>query len=162
MDIRAQIHMCVFIYTTTLKTDTQYFHIFLIYRKYQIYDVMAVNSFLVFHFFIGAQLLYTAVSVSAIQQSESAIRINPLFRGFPSLIRSPQSAEYSSPCYRVGSHQLCILYTAVCMCQSQFPNSSHPLAPLWYPCTCSLHLCLYFCFTKKIIYTIFLDFTYMH
>ena len=45
---------------------------------------MTFFSFL-FYFIIGALLLYTAVSVSAVQQSESAIciHISPLF-GFPS------------------------------------------------------------------------------
>ena len=37
-----------------------------------------------------------------------------------------------------------------------------PLFPTWCPYSCSLHLCLYFCFANKIIYTIFLDSTYMH
>ena len=35
------------------------------------------------------------------------------------------------------------------------------LLPLWYPCICSLHLCLYFCFANKIIYDIFLGFPRM-
>ena len=39
-----------------------------------------------------------------------------------------------------------------------------PLSPLpsWYPYTCSLCLCLYLCFVSRFIYTILLDFTYMH
>ena len=36
----------------------------------------------------------------------------------------------------------------------------HPVSP-WYPYICSLCLCLYFCFANKIIYTIFLDSTYL-
>ena len=49
------------------------------------------------------------------------------------------------------------------MSQSQSPNSSHPrtFAPL-VSNVCSLCVCLYFCFAYKIIYTIFLDPTYMH
>ena len=53
----------------------------------------------------------------------------------------------------------------VSMCQSQSPNLSHlPLVygtkvqvpfPAWYLYVCSLHLCLYFCFASKVIYTIF-------
>ena len=48
------------------------------------------------------------------------------------------------------------------ICQSHSSNSSHhhPLPP-WYPYICSLRLCLYFCFANKIIYTIFLDSTYV-
>ena len=40
--------------------------------------------------------------------------------------------------------------------QSQSHSSSHPCAfSPWYPYICSLHLCLYFSFANKIIYTIF-------
>ena len=35
-----------------------------------------------------------------------------------------------------------------------------PLFPAWYSYTCTLQLCLYFCFANKFIYTIFLDSTY--
>ena len=55
--------------------------------------------------FIGLELLYNAVLVSTVQQSESAvhIHISPLFwLSFP--FRSPQSTEQSSLCYTVGSH----------------------------------------------------------
>ena len=53
------------------------------------------------------------------------------------------------------------IYT-VYMCQPQSPvHPSQPPLPLWCPYSCSLHLCLYFCFASKIIYTIFLDSTYM-
>ena len=82
--------------------------------------------FLIINFFIGVQFLYNAVSVSAVQQSESAICIHiyPLFWiSFP--FRSPQSTEQSSLCYTVGSHQLSVLYIVVYICQSQSPNSSH-------------------------------------
>ena len=37
-----------------------------------------------------------------------------------------------------------------------------PPLPSWCPYICSLHLCLYFCFASKIIYTIFLDSICMH
>ena len=50
-----------------------------------------------------------------------------------------------------------------CMCQPKSPNSSQP-HPI--PCLASIHLsttyCHYFCFADKIIYTIFLDLTFMH
>ena len=49
------------------------------------------------------------------------------------------------------------------MCQSKSPNSSHP-QPI--PRLASIYLsttyCHYFCFANKIIYTIFLDSTFMH
>ena len=113
---------------------------------------------LFFLFFIGVQLLYNVVLVSAVQQSESAIciHISTLFWiSFP--FRSPQSTEQSSVCYTVGSHQLPILYIVVYICHFQSPNSSH--LP-WYPYVYSLPLCLYFCFTNKFICIIFLDSTY--
>ena len=43
--------------------------------------------------------------------------------------------------------------------RSQAPDSPLPPFPLWGPCVCSLHLCLYFCFASKTIYTSFLDTT---
>ena len=49
----------------------------------------------------------------------------------------------------------------VYMCQPRAPSSSHPPSPLWYPYICSLYLYIYFCFANKMIYTIFLDSTYM-
>ena len=45
-------------------------------------------------------------------------------------------------------------------CQYQSPNVFHA-TPVGIH-VCSLHLFLYFCFANKIIYTIFLDSTYMH
>ena len=59
---------------------------------------------------------------------------------------------------------LSILYieSAVCVCQSQSLNSSHPLSPSWYPQAYFLCLCLYFCFADKITFTIFLNSTHMH
>ena len=109
--------------------------------------------------FIGVQLLYNVVLVPAVQPGESAIciHISPLWISFA--LRSPQSIAQSSLCYTVGSHQLSILYIVVYICQSQTPNSFCPsLFPPWYPYICSLHLCLYFCFVNKIIYTKFFGF----
>ena len=71
-----------------------------------------------------------AVLVSAVQQSESAIYIptSTFFRiSFP--VRSPQITEQRSLCDTVGSHQLSVSYMVVYICQSQSPNSSHPLLP---------------------------------
>ena len=98
-----------------------------------IFSYKSMVSFF-FLIFIGVQLLYNILLVSAIQQSESAIRIHisPLFWiSFP--FKSPQSDEQSSLCYTVGSHQLSILYivSTVYICQSQSPNSSYPaISPL--------------------------------
>ena len=103
--------------------------------------------------------------VSAVQQSESTICMHlppPFWISFP--FRSAQNTEYSFLCYIVGSHQLSILYkiSIVYICQSQTPNSSHLSFSSWYPYICSLSLCLYLSFTNKIIYTIFINSTYMY
>ena len=47
------------------------------------------------------------------------------------------------------------------ICQSQPPNLSQLPLPSCCPYICSLHLCLYFCFANKTIYTTFLDSTYI-
>ena len=54
-----------------------------------------------------------------------------------------------------------LLHTVVYTCQSQFPNSYHPPFPAWCPYTCSLCLCLYFCFANRFLCPTFLDSTYM-
>ena len=33
------------------------------------------------------------------------------------------------------------------------PTHPTPPSPLWYPCVCSLRLCLYFCFADRFTYT---------
>ena len=83
--------------------------------------------------FIGVQLLYNVVLISAGPQSESVIHVHtstPFWISFP--FRSPQSTEQSSLSSTVCSHWWSILYTVsiVHMRQSQSPNSSHPSSPL--------------------------------
>ena len=66
------------------------------------------------------------------KQSESAIHIHPSTPPSISfLFRSPQIIE-QAPCAIV-----------VYVCQSQSPNSCHPLFPPWYPYICSLCLSLF-------------------
>ena len=80
--------------------------------------------------FIGLQLFYNVVLVSAVEKSESATRIHIsplLWISFP--FRSPQSNEQCSLCYTVGSHQLSILYVVVYICQINLPIHPTPLSP---------------------------------
>ena len=85
--------------------------------------------------------------------------------------RLPQCIRQSSLCCTVCSHLLPILYKVSIMyvCRSQSPNASHPHTfPAWYPYVDTMYgfgspcLCLCFCLADKIVYTIFLDSTYMH
>ena len=77
------------------------------------------------------------------QQSESAtpIHISLLF-WISFSFRSPQSIEYSSPCYIVDSHELPASYivSIVYIHQSQSPNSSHPSFPTSCPYVDSCNL----------------------
>ena len=99
-------------------------------NKYPVYlAYVFLFCFVFLLMFIGVQLLYNVVLVSTAQQNESAIHIHrssPFWVSLP--FRTPQCIKYSSLCYTVCSHQLSILYivSIVCMCQSQYPNSSHP------------------------------------
>ena len=96
-------------------------HIYLLFLKLNIYFKK---------FFVGVQLIFDVVLVSAVQQSESVIHtyISTLFQIlFP--YRPLQSIEQSSLCYTVGPYQLSILYLVVCICQSQSPNLSLPPLP---------------------------------
>ena len=96
--------------------------------------VFSVNSFfsrIFFLIFIGVQLLYNVVLVSAVQQSELATRvhISPFLKIFFSF-RSPRSIEYSSLSYTIDSHnQSSIMHSDVYMsvAVSQFIPS--PTAP---------------------------------
>ena len=68
---------------------------------------MVVLFLFIYLFSIGVQLLYTAMSISAVQQNETVMHLNisPLFWiSFP--FRSPHSNEQSSLCYPIGSNQL--------------------------------------------------------
>ena len=133
----------------------------LFFFNHQCSRFLLIYSLLFLLIFIGVQLLYNVVLVSAVQPSESVIHIHisPLFWiSFP--FRSPQSTEQSSLCYAVGSHQLSILYIVVYIYMSipisQFiPPTPSPLITIIR----SLDLCLYFCFANKFIGTIFLDST---
>ena len=101
-------------------------------------------------------MLYNVVLVSTVQQSESAIciHISP-FLGFPSHLGHHRALSRVPVLYSRFSlviyfmHSINSVYMSIPI--SQFIPS--PLPP-WYPCVCSLHLCLYFCFANKIIYTI--------
>ena len=77
---------------------------------------LLTNYTILFYFqliFIGVQLVYSVVFVSAVQQSELVIHIHisALQILFP--YRSLQSTDQSSQCYTVGSYWLSILYIVV-------------------------------------------------
>ena len=64
---------------------------------------------------IGLQLIYSVVLVSGIQHSDSVMHTSTLFQIlFP--YRSLQIIEQHSLCCTVGSYQLSILYTVLCIC----------------------------------------------
>ena len=78
------------------------------------HNLFFLNTFFFTLIFIGVQLIYNVVLVSAVQQSESAIHthISTLFQIlFP--YRSLQNTEKSSLCYTVGPCCLTILYVIV-------------------------------------------------
>ena len=58
---------------------------------------------------------------------------------------SSENTKLSSLCCTAASHSLSILHTAVYICRSISPNSSHSLFPLLCPHVHSLCLCLYPC-----------------
>ena len=113
--------------------------------------------------FVGIYLLYNIVLVSAVQQNVSAIHLHtqptPFWISFP--FRSP--CALSRVPWVIQQVLLSYLFYMQYK-QCRHVNSSFPVhCPFlpWYPYICSLCLCLYFCFAKKFIYMIFLDFTYM-
>ena len=106
----------------------------------------------------GLQLLHTAGSVSAVQQSQSALCIQIyLFWGFLSHL-GHHRAPSRVPCAKQQVLISYIFYIQQCIYVSpNLPVHSTAHFPLQYPYICSLHLCLQFCFVSKTIYTIFLD-----
>ena len=79
-------------------------------------------------------MLYNVLLVSAVKQSGSAICVHippPPGTALPPASRptkSSQSPELSSMCYTAVSYELSVSYMEVYICQSHFPNSSHPAA----------------------------------
>ena len=67
----------------------------------------------------------------------------------------------------VGSHRVrhdwsdLAAASIVYICKSQSPNSSHPCIPFGRN-VFVFYVCLYFCFSNKIICTVFLDSTYVN
>ena len=78
--------------------------------------------------FISEWLIYSVVSISAIQHSDPAIHIysfsHPIFHHVLS-----QESGYRSLCCTVGPHCSCILNAIVCIHQRQTPLPSHSLPP---------------------------------
>ena len=114
--------------------------------------------------FYWSIVAFQCVLVSTVQQSESAIRIHMSpFLGFPSHLGHHRTSS-RAPCVIQQVVVSYLFYTQYQECIYVNPNLPIPPTlplPHWYPYICSLHLCLYFCFVDKIIYTIFLDFTYV-
>ena len=85
--------------------------------------------------------------------------INPLFCiYFLALVKQFFYFYFLYSSFSLVIHFTCSI-NSVYMSISQFIPPPHPP---WYPYVCSLHLCLYFCFANRFVYTIFLDFTYMY
>ena len=101
--------------------------------------------FFIIFFFIEVQLLYNVALASTIQQNETAMHTNiePSF-WISFLFRSPQGTGQGFLSYKVGSHQLTILYIAsiVHICQSQTPGSSHPSSLRPLVCICLSSMCV--------------------
>ena len=85
------------------------------------------------NFFLGVQLIYSVVLVSAVQQSESYTHTHtymhtpPLLRYFPIQVNTEYWVEF--PVLYSRSLLAIYLYTVVCMHQFQSPNLSLPPHP---------------------------------
>ena len=103
-------------------------------------------------------MLYQFLLYSKVNQLY--IYIYPLFFGFPSHLGHHRALS-RVPCaiQQVLISYLFYTYYQQCI----YVNSNLPIHPTlpfppWYPYVCSLHLCLYFCFVNKIVYTSFFRF----
>ena len=95
----------------------------------------------------GVQLLYEVVSVSAVQQCESAVclHLSPPSSTSPPPShppRSSQSTTLSSPCCTAGLHRY-LMYTWECIYVTCLPNPPSPSQPPQGPLIYSLCLSLF-------------------
>ena len=89
-----------------------------------------LTSFTTIHFKIA--LYWIIVNSPCVSCSYDSKVIQLYVYIYPSFSRSFPRAYYrilSSLCYRLGPCWLSILYTAVCICQSQTPKLPNPLQP---------------------------------
>ena len=108
-------------------------------------------------------MIYNSVIISALQQNDSVIHIHlsTLFQFlFP--YRLSQNIGESSLCYVAGVLLPSVIYTVVCICQTQTPPI-YP-SPTTVPFGNNMFVCevwVYFCSVNKFICIIFffLDFT---
>ena len=111
-------------------------------------------------------LLYTAV-----QQTQQPYIHYPPFLDFLSIqVSREYREEFPVLCSRFSlviyfMHRYYYVYIRQSQ-QYTYVNPNLPVhpptLPPWYADVCSLRLCLYFCFANMIIFTTFLDSTYMH
>ena len=113
--------------------------------------------FILIKFYWSIAALQCHVGFTA-QQHESAIH-TPTFP--PELAHHP---GHCGPPSRAPCAVSCVLISINSPCVSAPVSQFLPPSffPPWCPYIYSLLLCLYFCFANKIIYTIFLDSTYLH
>ena len=125
-----------------------------------------LSYFLLFSIFLNWNIVALQCCVSAVQQSESAVVYTyPLFNGLAS--QSGHHKAFSTVPCAIWSVLITYLFsTQYQQCIHVNPSLlGHPTyAPFrpWCPYVCFLHLRVCFSFAIKIVYTIFLDSTYMH
>ena len=124
----------------------------------------------IFFTFLLEYNCFTMLLVSAVQQSESAIRIHISPYALP--LEPPSHPSYPIPlgphkvlswslCYAAAYHEPSILHLVVYICQCySLALSQLPLPPLC-PQVCSLCLRLYSCHATRFISTFFLESIYM-
>ena len=123
---------------------------------YNYWSKSCLSVILLFLLIFVKMLLYRFMSVSTVQQSESAIHIHMstlFWISFPP--RSLQNFEFPV-LYNRFSLLTYFIHSSVYM-STPISQFIPPLFPPWYSYACTLQLCLYFCFANKLIYTIFLD-----
>ena len=100
-------------------------------------------------------MLDTAVSVSAVQQNESAIYVHiSLLFSFPSRLGHLRALVEFPVLYRRFSLVICYIHSSVYMSIPLSRFISLPPFPAWSMFV--LYVCVCFCYADKIIYTIFL------
>ena len=121
--------------------------------------------FLKFIYFNWRLVTLQYCSGFAIHWHESAMSIhvfpivNPLN---PIPLGCPQAPALSVPSHALNLDWRFVSHLVIHMFQCRSPKSSHPRLLPQSPKDCSLHWCLFWCFTYRVIITIFLNSIYMH
>ena len=147
------------------------FHCFPIYLPWSdgtgCHDLSFLNFVFFFPFFISWRLITLQYCSSFDMNQPWIYMYSPSLSPFPppSLPNPSGSSQYTRPEHLSHASNLgwwSVSPLIIHMFQCCSLKTSHPRLLSQSPKVCSVHLCLFFCFTYRVIITIFLNSIFMH